>query len=260
MRATKNASLSFGLVNVPVKVYKATDEKKFEMHMHHEADGGRIRQKKYCEVCKTEVTPDEIIKGVTQNGEVIQISKDEIAAIRPEKSAAIVITEFVPSREIESLYFSAHYFLGANKKAGNTKPFFLLREALRECGRVAIATVTLKEKEYVCAIQAYKNGFVLSLLNYESEIRNIGELSMDEPTLSDAELKLARQLISEHSVEQLDMSKFSDSFTLELEKLISAKANGVILEADEVQQVPQTKDDDLVNMLKASLGDVYAEA
>jgi len=176
-RAIKSATISFGLVSVPVKLYAATEAKKFEMHMHHSADGGRIRQKKWCEVCDQEVAKEDIVKGVTQGGQIVTVTPDEIKMIRPEKSSAIKIKEFVPRFEIDSLYFGSHYFLGVDKKQDN-KAFFLLRNALRECGKIAIGTFTMREKEYTCAIEAYKSGLLLTSLNYLDELRDIEELAV----------------------------------------------------------------------------------
>ena len=149
----------------------------------------------------------------------------KIRMIRPEKSSAIKIKEFVPRFEIDSLYFGSHYFLGVDKKQDN-KAFFLLRNALRECGKIAIGTFTMREKEYTCAIEAYKSGLLLTSLNYLDELRDIEELAVTEPEVSEDELKLARMIIDQGSVDELDMSKFTDTFKADMEALIATKAAG----------------------------------
>jgi DNA end-binding protein Ku len=220
----QTATISFGLVNVPVKLYKAV-ESPTSMHKHHAIDGGRIRQKQWCEVCKKEVTKDEVVKGTEVNGQVVTVTEDELKMLRPEKSSAIKIVEFVPRFEIDSLYFGAHYYLGVDKKQP-TEPFFLLRNALRECGKIAIGTYTKREKEYACAIEPYKSGLLLTDLNYLEEIRDIEEIAVKEPEVNDEDLKLAQMLIKQRSVDELDLSKFKDSFKADLQALIATKAAG----------------------------------
>ena len=256
-RAMKSATISFGLVSVPVKLYKAV-ESPTSMHQHHAADGGRIRQKKWCEVCKQEVTKDDIVKGTEVAGQIVTISDDEIKQLRPEKSSAIKIVEFVPRYEIDSLYFGAHYYLGVDKKADN-KAFFLLRNALRECGKIAIGTFTMREKEYACAIEAYKSGLLLTSLNYLDEIRDIEELSVKEPEVSEDELKLARMIIDQGSVEELDMSKFKDSFKADLDALIASKAKGEAFSVKESEHVEAQKST-LKEILEASLNTINWKA
>ena len=235
-RAIKSAALSFGMVNVPVKLYKAVDEVKTKMHLHHAKDGGKIRQKKWCEACKAEVTQDEIVKGVELDGQVVTLTPDELKQIRPEKSAAIKIVEFVPAKQIETLLFDSCYYLGVASPKDNGA-FFLLREALRQCGKVAIGTMTMREREYACAIEPYQSGFVLTTLHYAEEVRDIDELAVKEPVLNEEELKAARQLIEMKSVDVLDMTQFEDSFASELQNLIATKARGETFTVEQPEPV-----------------------
>ena len=256
-RAIWKGSINFGLVNIPIKLYSAIEQPKTRMHLHHEKDGGKIRQKKWCETCKSEVTQDEIIKGVMREGQIVTVGADELKQIRPEKTSWIKVTEFIPSHQIEPFYYSAHYYLGAELKKDKT--FFLFRNALRQCGKTAIARFVMKEKEHVCAIQAYGDGLLLSTLNYNEEVRDISEIAniKEEPEISDEEMKLARLLIDQKSVEELDMSQFIDEFAIGFEELVSTKARGEAFVAPEVTHVSNTGAN-LVDELKASLCAVEA--
>jgi len=228
------------------------------MHKHHAADGGRIRQTQWCEVCKKQVTKDEIVKGTEVAGQIVTVTDEEIKMLRPEKSSAIKIVEFVPRFEIDSLYFGSHYYLAVDKKQP-TEPFFLLRNALRECGKIAIGTYVKREKEYACAIEAYKSGLLLTDLNYLEEIRDIEEIAVKEPEISDEDLKLARMLVDQRSVEVLDLSKFKDSFKADLQELIASKAKGEAFSVKESEHLGAPKST-LKEILEASLNTINWKA
>jgi len=256
MRAIKNAKVSFGLVSIDVKVYKATETNGTGLHLYHEADGGSVKQKRVCSICGEELLKEQIVRGQTIDGSTVTITDDEVKSIRPEKSAAIKIREFVSAHEISSVYFNGHYYLGADKK-GETKAFFLLREALRQCGRIAIGTMTFKEREHVVCIEPFESGFLLSTLNYESEVRDISEVAADEVSISDEELKLARQIIDQATVTELDLSKYIDSFAFDLSKLLETKAQGKVY-SPAAPEIVEPQGQTLVDVLKASVCAVEA--
>jgi DNA end-binding protein Ku len=252
-RSIWKGTIKFGLVSVPIKMYSAIETSKTSMHQYHEKDNGKIRYKKVCETCKNEVTQDEIIKGVLVQQKLVTIAGDELKQIRPDKNKWIEVVQFVPAHQIESFYFNSHYYLGAEQKMDKT--FFLFRDALRQCAKTAIGRFVFKEKEYACAIEAYGNGLLLTTLNYNDEIRNIDLIAniSEEPEISDEEMKLARMIIDQKSVDDLDMSQFIDTFKTDLEQLIATKAAGespTIVEKVEANQ-PATN---LVEMLQASVG------
>jgi len=259
MRSMKTAKLTFGLVTIDCKVYKATEGSSGtglnQFHTdegcQHKKEQGRIRQIKTCASCNKTLSKDQIVRGTAIQGKVVTVTDDEVKGLRPEKSAAISINEFVSAHEIPPVYFKEQYYLGVDKK-GVIKPFFLLREAMKQCGRIAIATVTMQTREYVCAIEPYKTGFLLSTLHYESEVRDISELAVEEMAVSDEELKLARELIDQNTKAELDLSQYADSFGSELNKLLKSKAEGIAFVSDDIEHVEATTDN-FVDVLKASI-------
>ena len=252
MRAIWSGSISFGLVNIPVKLYSATESKGLDFRMLHKKHLTPIKYQKWCPECEAEVPYAEIVKGIEiRKDEYIPITPEELKALRPQKSNTVDVREFVDTHQIDPIYYSKHYYLAPNK-AGE-KAYFLFREVLSTSAKAAICTFIMREKEQVCAVRPYKNGLVLSTLNYAYEVRSIDQIEeLKKPAkLTKEELDLASQLINRLYKEEFDISEFKDNFADEVKKIIERKSEGEEIEVEAAIKKPKAKP--LIEALKASL-------
>jgi DNA end-binding protein Ku len=252
MKSIWNGSISFGLVNIPVKLYSAVESKSFGFRML-DKQGNPIKYKRVSEKTGKEVAWGDIVKGVEINkGKFFVPSKDQIAAIKPEKSDTIDIVEFVDQDQIDPVYFNSHYYVGPAKE--KEKTYFLFREILQVTARTALGRFVMREKEYVCTIKAYKEGLLLTTLNYAYEIRDIAEVDnvAASTKISKAELTLAKELINKLYNNRFNIEQFKDTFAEEMEKLMKKAAKGETITAAKVVKKPR-KEENLIAALKASL-------
>lgn len=251
MKSLWNGSISFGLVNIPIKLYSAVDSKGQGFKMLHKKDNKPIHYKRVCEDGH-EVDWEDIVKGYeVEKDEFYIITKEEMASLKPEKTDTIEVVEFVDSNQIDPIYFDKHYFAGPTKK--NEKPYFLFREVLQDRAKTAIGRFVMREKEHICAIEAYKEGILITLMNYSFEIRDISGIEdlKDPPKLKNDEIKLAKQLIDKIYEQQFNIDEFKDTFNEELQKMLKKKKKG---EPIKIKPVSKSKKElDLVEALKASL-------
>src|SRR6202011_1527665 len=254
MRPVWKGSIAFGLVNIPVRLYSATESESVASHMLYKKDLSRIRFQRVAESTGKEVPAEEIVRGYeVEKDQYVIISDDELAGVAPEKSTSIEIQEFVNESEISSLYFEKPYYLEPDKGAG--KAYALLREALAKSGKVGIAQFVLRDRDSLCALKALDGVLVLNALRFQSEIRSMDELSLPiTEKLSPSEVSLALKLI-EGMTGKFDPSKHRDTYTEEVQKLIDAKAKGQKRQAAP-QKPAKSNVIDLVAALQESLGTV----
>jgi DNA end-binding protein Ku len=199
------------------------------------------------------VSQDEIVRGIEVSPDnYVVISDEELRSIRPEKTTWIGIVGFVHSRQIDPIFFNSHYYAGPERPKDKT--YFLFRDVLRQTAKTAIGRFVMREKEHVCAIEAYRQALLLTTLNYDYEIRDIERVDglADEPTISQVEMDLARQLLSQITVDEFDITRFHDTFEEELEQLVAKKARGETISIRKIEYHP-TAEENLVEALKASL-------
>jgi DNA end-binding protein Ku len=212
-----------------------------------------IRYKKWCDACTEEVSSDEIVRGIeVAPDKYVVISEDELRSIRPEKSTWIEIVEFIHSHQIDPIFFNAHYYVGPERPKDKT--YFLFRDVLRQTGKTAIGKFVMREKEHVCAIEAYREALLLTTLNYDYEIRDIKRVDglAEEPSISQAEMDLARQLLGQITVDEFDITQFHDTFEDELQQLVAKKARGETISVEKTEY-HATPEENLIEALKASL-------
>jgi len=253
MKSIWNGSISFGLVNIPVKLYSATESKSFGFRMLSNKDHSPIKYKRVSEKSGEEVAWKDIVKGVEiAKGKFFVPTKDQLASIKPEKSDTIDIVEFVDQDQIDPVYFNSHYYIGPAK--AKEKTYFLFREILQITARTALGRFVMREKEYVCTIKAYKEGLLLTTLNYVYEIRDMKDVdNLSEPTkINKPELELAKELINKLYKTKFNISQFKDTFAEEMEKIMAKAAKGELIEAAKVSKKAK-KEDNLIAALKASL-------
>lgn len=249
MRATWKGSISFGLVNIPVKVYKATTQKEIKFHLLHSADGGRIRYRKVCEKCGKEVSDEEIVKGyeISKNEYVI-LTDEDFEKIPLKSTKSIEIRQFFDPAELGLIYYGSFYYISPDK--GGEKAYYLLKKAMEETNSMGIGKVTMRGKENLVALRPYDGGIVLAQLHYIDEVRSPLELPGwgAKADITEEELELAKKLILAMK-KPLKLEEFRDEYKEALMQLIEAKLSGrEIVVSEGVEEVKS-----LVDALRASL-------
>ncbi len=253
MKSIWNGSISFGLVNIPIKLYSAVESKSFSFKMLDNKNHSPIKYKRVSEKTGEEVAWNDIVKGIeVSKGRYFVPTKEQMQSIKPEKSDTIDIVEFVDQDQIDPVYFNSHYYIGPAKE--KEKTYFLFKEILQISARTALGRFVMREKEYVCTIKAYKDGLLLTTLNYAYEIRDMKKVDNvgSAPKLQDAELKLAGELINKLYKNRFNMAQFKDTFAEEMEKILEKASKGEVIEAAKVKKKAKTEDN-LIAALKASL-------
>jgi len=248
-----SGSISFGLVNIPVKLYGAVSRKTVHFNQIDSRTQARIKQKRVSSEDGSEVPYENIVKGYElSSGAYVIISDDELAALDPKALRTIDIDEFVDLAEIDPIYYDSPYFLAPDKAA---KPYALLAAAMEEQGKVGIAHFVMRTKQYLAAIRPVDGKLMLSTMVYADEVNDpsaIPELAdLDEVELPDKELTMARQLIESLSAE-FEPDKFQDTYRKAVEGLIEAKAAGEEVIAP-VNGVEPAQVIDLMAALEASV-------
>jgi DNA end-binding protein Ku len=251
MRAIWKGALSFGLVNIPIKLYSATEQKNISLDMLDKNDQGRIRYKRVNEKTDKEVDYANIVKGYKLNDEYIILSDEDFEKANAKKNKAIEVKEFVNEDEIDSLYYEKPYYL--EPEPGGKKPYALLREALKKTNKVGISTFVLRNKESLAVVKPYEDGLILNTIRFAHEVRALENL--DFPSRNDVnenELDMAISLINQFS-KPFNISEYKDTYTEELLNIIEEKAQGRFPDQPRKVEYQPTKADDLMAQLKASL-------
>jgi DNA end-binding protein Ku len=250
MRSIWKGAIGFGLVNIPVRIFSATQESSPDLDMLDKKDFSRIRFKRVNENTGKEVEWDNIVKGYDYDGKYVVLSDEDFEKASPEKTRIIEIKEFVKEDQIESIYFETPYFLEP-EKSGN-KAYVLLRETLEQTGKVGLGSFVLRNRENLCLVKPMGNVLMLNKIRFAQEIRNVNELNIPQSaTVSNAELKMAITLVNQLTT-KFNIAKYKDNYSDELMKLIKAKASGKKFHAP-VMRVVHNKTKDLMSQLKASL-------
>lgn len=252
-KAIWSGSVSFGLVNVPVKLVTATSPKDVRFHQLHDSDGGRINQRRVCSVDGEEVDFAHIVKGYDLGGgRYVVVEPEELASIDPEATRTIDIEEFVDLADIDPVYFERSYYLVPDGRA--EKPYALLAEAMATTGKVALGRFVLRTKQYLAALRARDGVLVLSTMLYPDEVIDPSELEVattDATKPAKRELDMATSLVESLSG-AFDASKYHDDHREKVLALIEAKAEGEsIAEAPEAHAAAPVVD--LMAALEASL-------
>jgi DNA end-binding protein Ku len=252
-RTIWKGSLSFGLVNVPVGVYPATQDKSIHFNQFERGTSDRIRYKKINERTGKEVESANIVKGVDLGGgEYVILDDDELAAAEPERSRYIEITDFVSLEEIDPVYFNTTYYLAPEGETAG-KAYALLRQAMQDSGKVAIATFVMRNKEYLVAVRPEADVLALETMYFADEVRSpVDELPnlADSEQPSEREVKMAELLI-ESMEAPWDPGRYHDTHREKVEALIEEKRQGRTIVTSHV--APVSKVVDLMAALSASI-------
>ena len=259
VRAIWKGSISFGLVNIPIQVFSATQKEDYTSFSQLCDKGHKIKYKKWCPVEEREVPWSEIEKGyeVTKNNFVV-LEKEEIENIKLKTTNTVEVKEFINSEEFDPIFIEKNYYVGPDpgkkKVEAAAKAYSLLVKILNETNKVAIGKVVLREKEHLVGLRAYQRGLVMHQLKYLDEIRPMDEIgNLDSLQKVDPkELSLGKTLVENLTAEKFDPGQYSDSYAKELEKLIEAKSKGQKVPIKEVEETPE-ETTDIIEALKASL-------
>lgn len=257
MRAIWKGAIAFGLVNVPVKVYSATEDHDISLHQVHNADGGRIRYQRRCEVCSKIIDYSDIEKAFEDGGRTVVLSKDELKSIPAENSHEIEVVQFVPSEQLEPMMFEKSYYLEPDSKS--PKAYVLLRRALEDTDRVAIVQFALREKTRLGALRIKDDVLVLQSLLWPDEVREANFPALDESVRISAQEREMSAALVESMAADFDPDHFTDDYQIQLRTLIDAKLEkGDSLDTDETFGVEAGEGGkgeviDLMEALKRSL-------
>lgn len=254
-RSIASLSLTFGLVSIPVRLYSATESSATVRFNLLAKDGSRVRQQYVSEKTQQVVPRSEMIKGYEfEKDHFVTFEPDELKALEEGSRPTIDIVAFIPEKAVDPVYYDKAYYLAPDKRGA--KPYHLLREAMRESGRCALAQWAWKGKQYVVQVRPEDEGLVLQQLLYADEVRPLSELGIEKASVSEPELKLARQLIDQISKDEYDPHEYRDEEKERVLKAIDEKIAGHHIVAHEPSEAAPggAQVIDLMAALRASLG------
>ena len=253
MRPIWNGVLSFGLINIPIKVYSATAGVEMDLRMLHKTDLSPIKYMKVCKKDGKEVKMEDIVKGYEyQDGDYVILTEDDFKEANVKRTQAIDVIDFVMEKEIDTIYFEKPFYLEPDKGAG--KAYSILLESLRKARKVGVAKFVFHNREHLGIIKPHANLIVLEQMRFEDEVKAPEKLNLTKhESIRSKELTMAMSLI-DHLTEKFDIGDYHDSYRKELDALIKAKIKGsapkVKLKDDELKP---TKSADIMMLLKQSL-------
>jgi DNA end-binding protein Ku len=260
-RAIWSGTISFGLLNVPVKLYSAVSRKTIRFNELREDDGARIRHKRVAESDGEEVPYEKIVKGYELSPDrFVVLTREELAELDPKRTRAIEIQEFVDLDQIDPIYFDQPYYLGPTE--GAEKAYSLLVKAMSEEGKVAIGRFVLRNREHLAALRPMDGVMTMATMRFPDEVVSPKELDdvvpAETPSVQKREVEMARQLI-DSLASDFDPSQYKDEYREELLSLIERKAEGKEIVSREGEEPEPTKAPDLMAALEESLAAVRGE-
>jgi DNA end-binding protein Ku len=251
-RAVGTASISFGLVSVPVKLYSASDYSAgISFNWIHKDCGSRLKQQYVCANDNEKVERDDMIKGYEfAKGQYVTFTPEELKALEERGDGSIEIVEFVPADKVDRVYIDKPYYLGPDK--GGDRAYRLLAEAMRRTKLSALGRYAARGKQYLVLLTPMKNGIVLEQLHYSHEVRTMDEVPIPSGDVKDQELKLAVNLIEQLKSEDFRPEQYKDDVRERVLELIQRKIEGEDITAAP-EEAPKTQIIDLMEALKASL-------
>ena len=247
-----SATLSFGLVSVPVKMFSSGESAAaISFNWLHKKDGARLKQQYVCSKDGDKVEKDDMVKGYEfTKGQYVVFTPDELRALEEKSTGAIDIAEFVPEKQVDRLYLEKCYFLGPDK--GGERAYRLLSEALKQTGRVAVGQYAARGKQYVISVRPMEGGLVMEQLRYANEVRSIAEVPIPKVDVKKPELQLAVQLVEQASSDSFRPDAYEDNARKRILEQIQRKVDGQEI-TEEPTEAPKAQIIDLMEALKASL-------
>jgi DNA end-binding protein Ku len=251
-RALSTATISFGLVSIPVKLYSAAESKAaLAFNQIHKKDGSRVKQQLISSRTGEVVPREEIVKGYEfAKDQYVLFEAEELKALEAAATHTIDITEFLKAEQIERRYLDKVYYLGTEK--GGARAYKLLAQVLVDTGRVAIGKYAARGKQYLVMVRPMENGLVMEQLHYPDELRSFSEVPIEDADVKPAELKLATQLVEQAASEAFNPESYKDEVRERMLALIQRKVEGEDITLAPTAE-PEHKIIDIMEALKASL-------
>jgi DNA end-binding protein Ku len=255
-RSIASLTISFGMVSIPVKLFSATEASRaISFNMLHKACGSRLKQQYICVKEEVIVPREETVKGYEfSKDQYVMFTPEELKALEETGTHTAEITEFVPLKTVDPVYFDKAYYLGPDK--GGAKPYALLARALRESGRCALGRWAARGKQYIVMIRPVEDlveGLVMQQLLYAGEVRALRDVDIPKTDVKPQELKLAQQLIEQQSSDKFDPKLYTDEVRTRIEAAIQKKVEGQEITAATEQPESGGQVIDLMEALRASL-------
>lgn len=253
MHTIWKGSISFGLVNIPIKLHTATEDKDIKLRTLHKQCHSPIKYEKVCPVCDVEVKPEEIVKAYEYTkGKYVVLEDEELEKLKKEnEERAVEIVDFVKMEQIDPIYFDRTYFMSPSE--GGVKAYSLLRKALQETAKVGLARIVIRSKEQMAVIRVFENTLLMETIHYPDEVRKAGDVP-NVPVdidLSDKELETAMLLIDQLTSD-FEPEKYTDEYRTALMELIESKQNGQETVTATQKEAPSNVTD-LMAALQASI-------
>ena len=250
-RAIWSGTISFGMVSIPVRLYTATESHDVHFHLLHKRDGVRLRNVRWCPKDEKSVPWDEVVRGFEYTkGNYVPITEEDLDHLPVKTVHTVDISDFVKLEEVDPIYYDKAYYLAPEETGA--KAFVLLRQALEETGRAAVAKVAIRDKESLCLVRPYQDVLSMDTLFYANEIRSTKEIAVDRAGVSPKEIQMAISLI-ENLSDSFDPERYHDEYQVALKKLIGAKVEGAPLPAP-----PSERGEKIVDLMEALRASVEA--
>lgn len=257
--ALGSATISFGLVSVPIKLFSTSESKaSVSFNWLHAQCGSRLKQQYWCPKDEETVARDEMVKGYEfSKGQFVTFTPEELKALDEKATNSIDINEFVPLAAIDRIYLERAYFLGPDK--GGERAYKLLLEAMKETGRAALGQYAVRGQQYLALIRPMDDHLVMEQLHYADELKSVAEVEIPDTKVKPAELTLAKQLIEQTSTDEFRPEQYKDTVRDRVLEAIQRKVEGQDI-TEEPAEAPQAKIIDIMEALKASLARAGSEA
>ena len=250
-RAIWSGTISFGLVSIPVRLYTATESHDVHFHLLHKRDGVRLQNVRWCPKDEKAVPWDEVVRGFEYTkGNYVPITDEDLDHLPVKTVHTVDISDFVKLEEVDPIYYDKAYYLAPEETGA--KAFVLLRQALEQTGRAAVAKVAIREKESLCLVRPYQDVLAMDTLFYANEIRSTKDVAADGVDVSPREIQMAVSLI-ENLSDSFDPKRYHDEYQAALKKLIEAKVEGAPLPA-----APAERGEKIVDLMEALRASVEA--
>jgi DNA end-binding protein Ku len=248
-RAIWSGTISFGMVSIPVRLYTATESHDVHFHLLHQKDGVRLQNVRWCPKDEKAVPWDEVVRGFEYaKGNYVPIAEEDLDHLPVKTIHTVDISDFVRLEEVDPIYFDKSYYLAPEETGA--KAFVLLRQALEQTGRAAVAKVAIRDKESLCLVRPYQDVLAMDTLFYANEIRSTKDIAVDGAGVSSKEVQMAVSLI-ENLSDSFDPARYHDEYQAALKKLIDAKVEGAPLPAPPTERGEKIVD--LMEALRASV-------
>src|SRR5438046_1143525 len=252
LRPLRNATISFGQVNIPVRFYTATKTEDIHFNLLHASCGTRVNRKWWCPYHEEIVSSDELVRGypISKN-KYVTFTDEEIDALESDDNRALDITEFVDMQQIDPVFYEKAYFLGPSPGGGKT--YKLLAAAMKKQNKVAVARWVAAGKQHLVVVRPFQDGLVLHTMYYADEVRDFKAIDIEEAPVREKEVQLAEMLINELTEKKFNPLEYKDEYRERLLDRIKAKSHGKAIVAEEKEEEKGGEVIDIMDALRRSL-------